>query len=86
MQYADYTLWQREQFGDLDDSDSPIAAQLAYWEQALAGLPERVDLPTDRPTRRSPITAAPVWRSTGPPRCNCGWPALPASTTRPASW
>ncbi|MDA3660137.1 non-ribosomal peptide synthase/polyketide synthase, partial [Mycobacterium xenopi] len=49
VQYADYTLWQREQFGDLDDSDSPIAAQLAYWEQALAGLPERVDLPTDRP-------------------------------------
>ena len=31
------------------DSDSPIAAQLAYWEQALAGLPERLQLPTDRP-------------------------------------
>ncbi|EUA30860.1 condensation domain protein [Mycobacterium xenopi 3993] len=42
--------------------------------------------PPTGPTRRSPITAAPVWRSTGPPRCNCGWPALPASTTRPASW
>ncbi|WP_242661353.1 condensation domain-containing protein, partial [Mycobacterium mantenii] len=49
VQYVDYTLWQRAQFGDLDDSDGPIAAQLAYWEQALAGLPERVVLPTDRP-------------------------------------
>ena len=26
-----------------------IAAQLAYWEQALAGMPERLELPTDRP-------------------------------------
>ena len=49
VQYVDYTLWQREQFGDLDDSHSPIAAQLAYWEEALAGMPERLQLPTDRP-------------------------------------
>ena len=41
VQYVDYTLWQRAQFGDLADSHSPIAAQLAYWEQALAGMPER---------------------------------------------
>ena len=49
VQYVDYTLWQRAQFGDLEDSDGPIAAQLAYWEQALAGMPERLQLPTDRP-------------------------------------
>ena len=49
VQYADYTLWQREQFGDLDDPGSPIGAQLAYWHEALAGMPERVQLPTDRP-------------------------------------
>ena len=30
-------------------ADSPIAAQLAYWQQALAGMPERLQLPTDRP-------------------------------------
>ncbi|STZ74089.1 D-alanine--poly(phosphoribitol) ligase, subunit 1 [Mycolicibacterium fortuitum] len=49
VQYVDYTLWQRAQLGDLDDTDSPIAAQLAYWEEALAGLPEHLTLPTDRP-------------------------------------
>ncbi|WP_116377627.1 non-ribosomal peptide synthetase, partial [Mycobacterium sp. MFM001] len=49
VQYVDYTLWQRAQLGDLDDSESPIAGQLAYWEDALAGMPERLQLPTDRP-------------------------------------
>ena len=49
VQYVDYTLWQRAQFGDLDDSQSRIAAQLTYWQDALAGMPERLVLPTDRP-------------------------------------
>ncbi len=49
VQYVDYTLWQRAQLGDIDDDDSAIAAQLAYWQQALAGMPERLTVPTDRP-------------------------------------
>ena len=49
VQYVDYTLWQRAELGELQDPHSRIAAQLAFWEQALAGLPERLDLPTDRP-------------------------------------
>jgi hypothetical protein len=49
VQYVDYTLWQRAQLGDLADSHSLIAAQLGFWEDALAGMPERLVLPTDRP-------------------------------------
>ncbi len=49
LQYVDYTLWQRAQFGDFDDTGSPIGTQLAYWQDALAGMPERLPLPTDRP-------------------------------------
>ena len=49
VQYVDYTLWQRAQFGELEDPGSRIGAQLAYWDQALAGMPERLVLPTDRP-------------------------------------
>jgi amino acid adenylation domain-containing protein/non-ribosomal peptide synthase protein (TIGR01720 family) len=49
VQYVDYALWQRAQFGDLADGGSRIAGQLAYWQEALAGMPERLLLPTDRP-------------------------------------
>jgi amino acid adenylation domain-containing protein/non-ribosomal peptide synthase protein (TIGR01720 family) len=49
VQYVDYTLWQRHQFGALDDPDSLIARQLAYWQDTLAGMPDRLQLPTDRP-------------------------------------
>ncbi|WP_435405686.1 Tyrocidine synthase 2 [Mycolicibacterium parafortuitum] len=49
VQYVDYTLWQRTQFGELADGESRIAAQLDYWQRTLADLPERLALPTDRP-------------------------------------
>ncbi|MFI6641778.1 amino acid adenylation domain-containing protein [Streptomyces sp. NPDC050504] len=49
VQYADYTLWQQSVLGADSDADSPLGRQLAHWTKTLAGIPEELSLPTDRP-------------------------------------
>ncbi len=44
LQYADFAAWQRSWL-----SGETLAAELDYWRRRLAGAPDVLELPTDRP-------------------------------------
>ncbi|MFI2606626.1 amino acid adenylation domain-containing protein [Kitasatospora sp. NPDC018619] len=49
VQFADHAVWQQERLGTTD-APSPLAVrQTEHWRAALAGLPDQLELPLDRP-------------------------------------
>ncbi|OLF09114.1 hypothetical protein BLA60_21300 [Actinophytocola xinjiangensis] len=52
VQYADYALWQDRVLGE--ESGGALGDQVTYWTQALAGLPDEVTVPLDRPRPTQP--------------------------------
>ena len=55
MQYADFALWQRSWL-----EEAALEEGLKYWKEQLAGIPEQLELPTDRPRPAAQTFAAEV--------------------------
>ncbi|MBB1242297.1 amino acid adenylation domain-containing protein [Streptomyces durbertensis] len=49
VRYVDHLLAQRSALGEEDDPGSRVSRQLAAWADELHGLPDELELPTDRP-------------------------------------
>ncbi|WP_278312658.1 non-ribosomal peptide synthetase [Lolliginicoccus levis] len=56
ISYLDYAAWQHDLLGDPRDPGSLWSEQITFWRRALAGTPDVLDLPLDKP--RPAIPAA----------------------------
>ncbi|MEU8389535.1 amino acid adenylation domain-containing protein [Micromonospora sp. NPDC048843] len=72
VQYADFTLWQRDELGDEQDPGSRAHRDLAYWRERLSGLPEELALPTDGPRRTTGVPRGGTVPFTVPPTLHAG--------------
>src|SRR6185295_4264503 len=61
LQYADFALWQR-----LWLSGETLAQEVAWWRERLAGAPEEIPLPADRPRTVAPAHRGGRCRTTLP--------------------
>ncbi|MEU6076828.1 amino acid adenylation domain-containing protein [Micromonospora sp. NPDC047074] len=52
IQYVDYAVWQRREL-----ATGELAASVDYWRERLAGLPDQVPVPSDRPRPAQPTHA-----------------------------
>ncbi len=61
VQYADYAIWQRRWL-----TEEKVASDLQYWKTHLAGIPEQLELPKDRPRQSRRTYGADVCSITVP--------------------
>jgi amino acid adenylation domain-containing protein len=59
IQYGDFARWQRDRI-----EDGAAEGNVAYWTEQLAGLPDRLELPTDRPRHATKAARGSVCRTT----------------------
>jgi len=67
IQYADMALWQRNWL-----REDVLNTHLEYWKKQLAGIPEQLSLPRDRPRPAMQTFAAELFRASLPPESLAG--------------